>query len=340
MAHTLTLGEGQLQQLLRMTVAENERLLSEVQVLKNEMQCMRDASDTLKAENEALKVNSRTPGAAYPVHQETPRNVTEPTHHAIKSTHPTYSAPTHRGVKREVIEIESEDESIKQELKKRRGRSTDSLSNDETTMHEGASASSGLSRSNASMGTGKAEPIATDAMGMVNFRTDGLEKQSDSDHAQAARTTVIAFHDDGEIYVLEGTQEPHGLRDLITLVEEYVAEAFKNNPSFKGRPDWRVTAQGTIQCIRQFCCNGTSYRSIEDTNYAACQRCFNARRPCLRFDADHPSRGIHAVPLPAATRSGLSHNELAYYIYPKPKAQTQVEKAGKIWAAKPNGKVA
>ncbi|KAK5684066.1 hypothetical protein LTS10_003930 [Elasticomyces elasticus] len=350
MAHTLTLGEGQLQQLLRMTVAENERLLSEVQTLQGVIQPMRDEIDTLKAENEALKVESRTPKAqepksedrltsAYPVHHVAPFSRTEPTHHAINSTHATHGAPTHRGLKREVIEIESEDESVKQEPRKQRKESTDSLSNDEATMRDVGSAASGFSRSNASLGTSKAESITTDMMDVADLRTDGPEMQRNSDAEQAARTTVIAFHDAGDIYVLEGKQEPQGLRDLITLVEEHVAEAFKNNPTFKGHPDWKVTAQGTIQCIRQFCSNGTSYRSIENTNYASCQRCFNARRPCLRFDADHPSRGIHAVPLPAATRSGLSHNELAYYIYPRPKAQTQVEKAGKIWAARPNSKV-
>ncbi|KAK5745923.1 hypothetical protein LTR17_001052 [Elasticomyces elasticus] len=338
MAHTVTLEEGQLQQLLRLACTENERLLNEAQVLKVAASPSQDEKDALKAENQALRNESedlksqvRTlNGKLRKLEDHISRTETTDIRAPTTDLRPTPDgldpAPLacvrsiERTIKREVVEIESDDEAIKREVKKRRSESTngtvfDPIKSENTTIQLTSNV-----RSNSE-------------------ETEGMPERRDE---PASPTAVLALNDQGEPFVLSAGEQPRGLRAVIARTEELLTETFNKKPNVKEQDSWQsaaITAR-TIQCIRAFC-NGGGYnscRALKDSKHAACQKCFNARELCFRYDADEPSRGIHVVPLPLATRPGIARDALAYYIYPEQKAQRKVEKAGKIWIPRTDSK--
>ncbi|KAK5684067.1 hypothetical protein LTS10_003931 [Elasticomyces elasticus] len=151
---------------------------------------------------------------------------------------------------------------------------------------------------------------------------------------RSSSVRVLAFDEQGKTYILNKTDEPMGLRNLITTAESSATELFERHRIGKINTDssWEDRAKVATGCIRQWCRDDSTYFALKDPQHAACQRCFNARLPCMRYDKTEPSRGIYIVPLPAAARIGVDRDKLKYYICEGVEKNTGLEKrVGHVW---------
>ncbi|KAK4899938.1 hypothetical protein LTR27_002699 [Elasticomyces elasticus] len=401
MAHTVTLGGPQLQRVLDLTLAENERLMDEYNHLRAEMQAQKveiqtlreeaqtleqatqmrvqtfeevnDASrlddearderhstealavNTLKTESEALSIDHwssvedhlqsgnqnarpKTPG------RQVQAKESEQAPHSCHSTKVQHSARRERSVKRESIEIESDDDTTLPQPKRARPVSAEVEISDQPHLHHSTIATTDeqprpLGDSNV-VRSGVADSATPEDRRTEEASAMLAEDEAFSTHqsVEISDVGVLAFDNRGDTYILAKEAEPCGLRALISQTEESVASGFRKcwSKQLKKHSSWHSLVKSTTGCIRQVSRNDHTTPAVEGRMHTTCRRCFDLQLPYMRFDIQNPSRGIYVVPLPPSGRAGLGLKEIGYYIYPRPDAHQELETAPIIWKTRAN----
>ncbi|KAK5746259.1 hypothetical protein LTR17_000994 [Elasticomyces elasticus] len=384
MAHTVTLGGGQLQLVLDITLAANKTLMTENQELKAELEARTLELQTLKQDAQKLNGNARdseersqtfgfdnnaptlenqaqvesrqkttkisaalkaeTGGARedclsskkqkHEVNDQHARsgtsgdsmqaNALQHSSTGTDSLAARRSPQRERSVKREIIEIESEDDVALPSRKRMLMQSKASAITSGRASPREQSASQDDEQTNLTVMAAGSGHVA-DVNGGANLGSDGVLPIS-----------IIAFDESGKTYSLSAGNEPAGLRDLISQAEtsaQGVFDAKHGSKLHNYHKSWQSLVRRSKSCVRA-ACRVDAARPIlpgrGDARFATCRRCFSACVPCMRYDA--ATRSIHVVPLPLIARHGVSSDELGYYIYPWTDGHTALERSeGPIW---------
>ncbi|KAK5746257.1 hypothetical protein LTR17_000992 [Elasticomyces elasticus] len=303
--------------------AESEALQRDNEALETEMRAAGQDHRLLSTSFWALQVEKRTVEMQLRMLQDHPRLSNKET--AAGGLDPP------RTLKREVIEIDCEEDTTERAPKRQQSELATSMHEDKVTLPalvpvQGVD-SPRLDTPN---------PSAITTNSTTNLDVEIADLPAEQAGRQPLAVKVLAFDQEGETYILGAARYPDGLPALIGDAEAVCEEAFEKHPHAKNRgyTSWREFAQSTQGCIRQFCRYGNTFNALQDPGRTACQRCFNARLPCLRYDADDPICGIYVVPLPVATRVGVEPERLEYYVYPEANAQRKLQKDEKIWGGR------
>ncbi|KAK3658525.1 hypothetical protein LTR22_008878 [Elasticomyces elasticus] len=356
MAHTVTLGGGQLQLVLDITLAANKTLMTENQELKAELEVRTLELQTLKQDAQKLNGNTRdseersqTFGfdnnaltlenqAQVESRQKTTKisaalkaetggareDCLSPKKQKLELNDQHARPQRERPVKREIIEIESDDDVALPSRKRVLMQPKASAITSGRASPGEQSASQDDEQTNLTiMATGHGH--AADPNGGAKLGSDGVLPVS-----------IIAFDESGKTYSLSAGNEPARLHDLISQAETSAQEVFDAKHGSKlhnYHKSWQSLVRRSQSCVRAACLVDAARPILPgrgDARFATCRRCFSACVPCMRYDA--ATRSIHVVPLPLIARHGVSSDELGYYIYPWTDGHTALERSeGPIW---------
>ncbi|KAK5696468.1 hypothetical protein LTR97_007770 [Elasticomyces elasticus] len=240
MASTLTLGEGQVQQFLGLSCAENERLSKEIVAFQNKQQLLTDEIVTLRTGQQALENENqglRTDNARL-LSEVEKLTVTAETRQRENDELRAKSEALQRGNK--ALETEIRATGQEHRLLKTSFRAMQSekrtLEMQMRTLQD-----CGSSVINTNSTTNPDVEIA-----------DLLAEQNDR---QPSAVKVLAFDQEGETYVLNAARYPDGLPALIAAADAVCEEVFQKHPHAKnrGHTSWREFAQATqtVLSLRQ-----------------------------------------------------------------------------------------
>ncbi|KAK5720656.1 hypothetical protein LTR15_006616 [Elasticomyces elasticus] len=292
----------------------NEGLLSKLHALRTEMHALRMANNAQKTQIDVLRKGRDALMVKIPTLED-------------RSMSPDALGEDH-GVDPSIIRI-------REILKRKFGY----LENGDDTQGQGPDDQQTGTANNDEMTTSDVENFrntsGAEVIGLGEADVSVVEDAQQQDDSCTLSVRVLAFDEQGKTFILNATDEPAGLRALITTTEVLLKEEFDKHRSGKQNNNyssWEDCGRRTAMCVRQFCCNDTTESALENAKYAACRRCFNARIPCIRHDKSQPSRGMYVVPLPAAARAKAGRDQLAYYVYQGEGKNAELEKVtGEIW---------
>ncbi|KAK4954176.1 hypothetical protein LTR10_007604 [Elasticomyces elasticus] len=270
MASTLTLGEGQVQQFLRLSCAENERLSKEIVAFQNKQQLLTDEIVTLTAGQQALENENqglRTDNARLlseveklTVTAETRqrendelRAKSEALQRGNKAleTEIRATGQEHRLLKTSFRAMQSEKRTLEMQMRTLQdcGSSTKSRDAAKASLHRAEA----LQRAPGPDDAPRPSVINTNSTTNPDVEiADLLAEQNDR---QPSAVKVLAFDQEGETYVLNAARYPDGLPALIAAADAVCEEVFQKHPHAKnrGHTSWREFAQATqtVLSLRQ-----------------------------------------------------------------------------------------
>ncbi|KAK3637559.1 hypothetical protein LTR56_013562 [Elasticomyces elasticus] len=288
MASTLTLGEGQAQQFLRLSCAENERLSKELEDFQNKQQLLTDEIVTLRAGQQALENENqglRTDNARL-LSEVEKLTVTAETRQRENDELRAKSEALQRGNKALETEIRAtgqEHRLLKTSFRAMQSEkpyftdgphsSTKSRDAAKASLHrpealqrapgpDGPDPPRNLKRETLVPDQGIDSPrLDAPRPSVINTNSttnpdveiaDLLAEQNDR---QPSAVKVLAFDQEGETYVLNAARYPDGLTALIAAADAVCEEVFQKHPHAKnrGHTSWREFAQATqtVLSLRQ-----------------------------------------------------------------------------------------
>ncbi|KAK3640812.1 hypothetical protein LTR56_011689 [Elasticomyces elasticus] len=340
MANTLT--ADQLQRLLALSCIENEKILREQQLLKGANERLLREHDAFRREQNVVQRETLALKSAKQVQQTQIDALMKGRQALFKRIRTLEDGVSSGSDPRGTLVLRSSPSSTHDEAATSSAREA-SLKRKLVETGEDSNIEKRKQKRSVSASDGAMETSGFDSLQRTTFATDmvrtggsdtGTTEDAPVDDASCSTITVLAFNEHGKIYALDEADEPVGLRALIANTEVSLAEEFEKHRRgvWNKYTSWKDCGRRGGSCIRQVCRSDVTLSTLENSEHAACQKCFNKRLPCMRHDQSEPTRGICVVPLPPSAREGVSQDQLAYYVYQGLESHDELEKVmGDVW---------